>query len=55
MFIHVVTKHLRDRVVVTFNLPVRLGMIRRRVKISYPQDAAHALEELRVKLRTVVR
>ena len=40
MLIDVVTKHLRDRPVVAFNLSVRLGVIRGRMQVSYPQDAA---------------
>ena len=52
---HVVPQHRGDCSVLSFDLPVYLGIVRRGVQIRYPQKTARAVEEPGIKLRAVVR
>ena len=55
MLVHVITKHGKNRAVVTFHLPIGLGVVRTREHVRDTQDTAHDLEKLGRELFAVVR
>ena len=53
--VNVVPQHGQNGPVVTFNLAIRLRMVRAGKPIVDTETLAHGLEQLRGELRTVVR
>ena len=49
------SKRREDGVVITFNLPIRLGVIGSRVEVLEVQEFAHVLEILRREASAVAR
>ena len=53
VLVDVITKHRCYRTIVPFDLPIRLGMIRRNVSVRDSEVSTYRLEELRRKVLRV--